>query len=215
MEFRETLVRAGKRLLEKKLTVETWGNLSLRDPAMGLVYITPSAMAYDRISPEDVVVMTLSGERVAGERKPTVETALHLGIYGARPEICAIVHTHPVQSLVFACLHEDIPPVIDEAAQSLGGTVRCAAYALPGTKALAQNALAALGKDGMACLLANHGAVCLGRDMDEAFRTAAVLEMTAEVYRMARTLGTPKPVSAENAAYLREFMLHRYFVQKD
>ncbi len=51
--------------------------------------------------------------------------------------------------------------------------------------------------------------------MDEAFRTAAVLEMTAEVYRMARTLGTPKPVSAENAAYLREFMLHRYFVQKD
>ena len=93
--------------------------------------------------------------------------------------------------------------------------MRCAAYALPGTKALAQNALAALGKDGMACLLANHGAVCLGRDMDEAFRTAAVLEMTAEVYRMARTLGTPKPVSAENAAYLREFMLHRYFVQKD
>ncbi len=138
MEFRETLVRAGKRLLEKKLTVGTWGNLSLRDPATGLVYITPSAMAYDRISPEDVVVMTLSGERVAGERKPTVETALHLGIYGARPEICAIVHTHPVQSLVFACLHEDIPPVIDEAAQSLGGTVRCAAYALPGTKALAQ-----------------------------------------------------------------------------
>ena len=210
MDYRADLVAAGKRMLQKGLTVETWGNLSLRDPGSGLVYLTPSAMPYDTITEEDVVVMDLDGKTVEGRRKPTVESGLHLSVYRARPGVNAIIHTNPIYSLVFAVQHRDIPPVIDEAAQALGGAVRCAKYALPGTEALARNTVEALGEGGMACLLANHGAVCLGRDMKQAFKTAAVLEMTAQVYQMALTTGAPQPISDGDVAYMRDFAEHHY-----
>jgi L-fuculose-phosphate aldolase len=81
-------------------------------------------MAYNTIVEDDVVVVRLSdGEVVEGHRKPTVEKDLHLGIYRSRPEIRAVIHTHPVYSQVFAVLHQSIPVIIDEAAQALGGEV--------------------------------------------------------------------------------------------
>ncbi len=215
MNYKAALVEAGKAMLQKGLTVETWGNLSLRDPETERVYLTPSAMPYEAITEEDVVVTGLHGELLEGRRKPTVEAGLHQAVYRARPEIQAVVHTHPVWSLVFAVLHWPIPPIIDEAAQVLGGAVRCAEYALPGTEALAQNAVSALGKEGMACLLANHGAVCLGADMAGAFKTAAVLEMTAQVYQLSLTaagrFGKPvMPLQKKDVNALRNFMLHHY-----
>jgi len=210
MNYRAELAAAGREMLRKGLTVETWGNLSLRDPASGLVYLTPSAMPYDAITEEDVVAVAPDGKLVEGWRKPTVEAGLHLAVYRARPGVNAIIHTHPIFSLVFAVQHRDIPPVIDEAAQVLGGAARCAAYALPGTEALARNAVEALGESGMACLLANHGAVCLGRDMEQAFKTAAVLEMTARVYQMALATGTPQAIRDGDVAYMRDFMEHHY-----
>lgn len=210
MNYKTELVKAGKEMLAKGLTVETWGNLSLRDPESNLVYLTPSAMPYDSITEEDVVVCDENGAVVEGKRKPTVEKDLHLLVYKNRPEIHAIIHTHPEDSLVFGVLHQDIPPVIDEGAQSLGGTVHCAKYALPGTEDLANNALEALGKKGMACLLANHGAICLGKDMKEAFKTGTVLEMEARIYQKALQIGKPQILSDENVAFMRDFMLHHY-----
>ena len=210
MNRKAELVAAGRKLLEKGLTVETWGNISLRDPDSGLIYLTPSAMAYDTITEEDVVVMDADGRVVEGFRKPTVEAEMHLSILRRRPEIHAVIHTHPIDSLVFGVLRRDIPPIIDEAAQALGGTVRTAEYALPGTPELARNAVAALGDRGMACLLANHGAVCLGRSMDQAFKTAAVLEMTARVYRMALAIGEPQLIGEEEVAWMKDFADRRY-----
>lgn len=210
MNYKAELVRAGKEMLNRHLTVETWGNLSLRDPEKGYVYLTPSAMPYDTITEEDVVVCDLDGNILEGSRKPTVEKDLHLLVYRNRPDINAIIHTHPEDSLVFGVLHQDIPAVIDEGAQSLGGTVHCAEYALPGTEQLAINTLKALGKDGMACLLANHGAICLGKDMKEAFKTGTVLEMEARIYLKALSVGKPVVLSDENVAYMRDFMLHHY-----
>lgn len=214
MNYRAALVEAGRAMLGKGLTVETWGNLSLLDPDTGRVYLTPSAMAYDTITEEDVVVTDQDGNVLEGHRKPTVEAGLHQAVYRARPDVGAILHTHPIWSLAFAVLHRDIPPIIDEAAQVLGGAVHCAPYALPGTEALAQNAVAALGKEGMACLLANHGAVCVGNDMAGAFKAASVLEMTAQVYHLALTAaftpGTVPALRKKDVEALRDFMLHHY-----
>lgn len=210
MNWKAQLIEAGRQMLGKGLTVETWGNLSLRDPDTGLIYLTPSAMPYDTIQESDVVVMTPDGAVAEGTRKPTVEAGMHLRILRARPEINAIIHTHPLYSLVFGVQHREIPPIIDEAAQVLGGTVRVADYALPGTEALAENAQKALGSRGMACLLANHGAVCLGRDMDQAFRVGTVLEMTAHIYQMALATGTPQIISGEHVAYMKDFMDNHY-----
>jgi len=210
MDYRRRLVEAGKQMLEKKLTVETWGNLSIRNPETGTIYVTPSAMAYNMIEPEDMVVLSPEGTVLFGQKKPTVEMQLHLTLYRARPEINAIVHTHPVQSQVFAVLRKPIPPIIDEAAQVLGGTVRVADYALPGTRELAENVRIAMEGRVRACLLANHGAVCVGESMEQAFKVCAVLEMTAEIYQKALVLGKPYVLSDRLVDEMWDFANHRY-----
>ena len=210
MDCRQRLIEAGKQMLEKKLTVETWGNLSLRDPDTGLVYLTPSAMAYHTIEPEDVAVVDLEGNLISGRRKPTIEMGLHLQLYRTRPEINAVIHTHPVQSQVFAVLRRPIPPIIDEAAQVLGGTVPVAQYALPGTKELAENVGVAMKGRVRACLMANHGAVCVGESMEQAFKVCAVLEMTAQIYQQALLLGEPHVLSDELVDEMWDFANNRY-----
>ena len=211
MNYKAELVAAGKQMLEKKLTVETWGNISLYDAESGLVYMTPSAMPYNTIVEDDVVVVRLSdGVIVEGHRKPTVEKDLHLGIYRARPEIRAVVHTHPIHSLIFGVNHMSIPAIIDEAAQILGGVVETADYALAGTMELAENTIKALGEEKMACILANHGSVCIGRNLAEAFKVCTVLEMTAEIYYKALMIGKPCIIDDEKVAFMRDYALNHY-----
>lgn len=188
MNEKTLLIESGKKLLHEGFTVETWGNISVRGED-GLVYITPSGMDYDTCTEDDIVVMTLDGTVVDGHRVPSIENGLHRAVYAARPDVNAIVHTHPIFSTVFSAMGENIPLIIDEAAQALGDEVRTAPYALPGTDELAQNCAAALGEKANACLLQSHGAVCVGRDMKSAFKTARVLEMTAEIYYRIRSVG--------------------------
>ena len=196
MDCKKLLIESGKRMLSAGLTVETWGNLSVRDPETGYIYMTPSGMPYDTITPSDIVVMDLDGNRIEGDRVPTFEWEMHLRIMRKRPDVFAIIHTHPIYSQIFGLLHEPIPPFIDEAAQTMNGTVETAEYAIPGTPELAENVVSALG-DKKACLMANHGAVCVGKNMEEAFRVGKVLEMTAQIYYMARCIGEPKSIPDE------------------
>lgn len=209
MNYKAFLVECGKKMLHSGLTVETWGNISVRDPETGYVYLTPSGMPYDTLVDDDIVVMDVDGNRIEGERKPTIEYGMHLGIMKRRSDVNAIIHTHPVYSQVFALLHEPIPPVIDEAAQILGGTVGVTEYALPGSPEMAQNAIETLG-DGAACLLANHGAVAAAKDMDGAFRVCTVLEMTAKIYYMARCIGNPEAISDDKVAFMKDFVANHY-----
>ncbi len=209
MNYKRFLIDACLRMIGSGLTVETWGNISVRDPETGYVYLTPSGMPYDTIVEDDIVVMDLDGNRIEGERKPTIEHAMHLGIMRNRPDVNAVVHTHPVYSQVFALLHENIPPVIDEAAQILGDEVRVTEYALPGSPEMAENAIKALGNDA-ACLLANHGAVAVGKDMDAAFRVCTILEMTSQIYYMARCIGEPKHIDADKVAFMKDFVANHY-----
>lgn len=209
MDYKKYLVECGKRMLNSGLTVGTWGNISARDPETGYIYLTPSGMQYDIIEPEDIVVMDKACRTVEGNRKPTIEYGMHVGIMNRRPDVNAVIHTHPIDSQVFACLHRDIPPVIDEAAQLLGGTVRCAKYALPGSDELAENIIEALGQDA-ACLMANHGAVCVAADMDAAFRVCTVLEMTSKIYYKALTIGQPVPIDEDKVLFMKDFVANHY-----
>lgn len=210
MDMREVLVEAGKKLSREGFTVETWGNISVRDDA-GLVYITPSGMDYETCTADDMVVMTIDKKIISGERRPSIETDLHLEVYKARPEVKAIVHTHPLASTVFSCMGESIPLIIDEAAQALGDEVKTAAYALPGTIELANNCVKALGKKSNACLLQSHGAVCISCDMKGAFKVAKVLEMTAEVYSRIRSMGGKYiTLSDENICAMQDYVACKY-----
>lgn len=211
MNYKKLIVESGLRMLNSGYTVETWGNISFRDKETNLVYLTPSGMDYTIVTQDDIVVCDLDGNVVEGTKKPTIETGLHLAIYKARPEVNAVVHTHPMYSMVFSCCGEDIPLVIDEAAQTLGGTVKTAEYALPGSPELAQNCVDALGTQSNACLLKSHGAVCVGEDMDNAFKVSKVLEVTAEIYQMIRAIGkTPYKISDENIAAMQDFVKNVY-----
>ncbi len=210
LKHKEQLVAAGLEMASSGLTVETWGNISLRDFDTGLVYLTPSAMDYSAITPADVVVCDGAGNVVDGHRKPTVEKDLHLMLYKARPEVGAIVHTHPIYSLIFGVLDRPIPPIIDEAAQILLDEIPVAPYGLAGSIELAQNCVDTFGKTKKAVVLKSHGTVCIGRDLKEAFRVARVTEMTAEVYYKACLLGTPAAIAPENLAAMKH-MMEAYF----
>ncbi len=209
--WKREVIDAGIRMLSEGITIGTWGNVTVRDPETGYVYLSPSGMPYRTLVEDDIVVVRLDGTRVEGERKPTIETEMHLAIYRARPECNAVIHTHPIYSTAFSAMGEDIPLLLDEAAQVLGDTVRTADYALPGTQELADNCVKALGDKAMACLLKSHGAVCLGKDLEQAFGNSTVLEATAQVYSIIRSMGGQfQPISPENIAFMQAFVKNSY-----
>lgn len=203
------LVESGIKMLNSGLTVGTWGNISIRDPHTGYVYLTPSAMDYDKIREDDIVVVSLDGALIEGDRKPTVESGLHLKIYQNRDDVNAVVHTHPIQSLVFSVLGREIPPITDEASQLIGSSVKVAKHAMPGSDELATNCVNTLGLSN-ACLLQSHGAVCVGEDISAAFNVCTVLEITAEVYRMALTIGDPITIPDKDIEAMRAFIKTKY-----
>jgi L-fuculose-phosphate aldolase len=168
-------------------------------------------MDYRSLTESDVVAVYADGSVAAGTRRPTTEKAMHLAFYAARPEVGAIIHTHPVYSTAFACMGEAIPLITDEAAQCLGDVCRVAEYALPGTPELAANCAAALDKRANCCLLRSHGAVCVGKSMDKAFTVSRVLEATAQIYQLIRSMrGSYIPISWDNIEKMRYFSEHLY-----
>jgi L-fuculose-phosphate aldolase len=192
---------------EKGLVVGTSGNVSqrFREPeGRELVAITPSGRQYDTMEAEDIVLVDMQGQRVEGELAPSIETMLHLGIYRARKKVCAVVHTHAVFGSAIAVTGKDIPCLLDDQVTLLGGEIKVAAYALPGSPELAKNVVAALGPRN-AVVLANHGTISVGRNLREAFNNCELLEKTARVYVLAMGLGTLMPMPADMAEAERAF----------
>ncbi len=177
-QARELVVESGLRLVREGLVARTWGNISVRADEDSF-FITPSGIAYERMRPEHIVRVFMTDLRHEGAVKPSSEKALHRAIYELKPTARAIIHTHQTAASSLSCAGKTLFTVSEEEKTTLGPSVRTAAYALPGTKKLARSAAAVIG-DGNAVLLASHGAVCVGRDMDEAFRVSQVLEDLCE-----------------------------------
>ncbi|MEA4854486.1 MAG: class II aldolase/adducin family protein [Christensenella sp.] len=211
MNYKRLIIDSGLKMANSGFTIETWGNISCRDPETQLVYLTPSGMLYDDIVEDDIVVAQLDGTIVEGKRKPTIETEMHLAIYKNRPDVNAVIHTHPMYSMVYATQGKSIPLIIDEAAQILSGECKCAEYALPGSHELAVNCVNALGKKANSCLLQSHGAVCVAQNMDGGFKVAKVLEVTAQILYMIEATGNkPLYLSDENINAMYDFARNQY-----
>ena len=142
--------------------------------------------------------------------RPSSELPLHLEIYKNFPEARAIVHTHSVYASALAVAHKDLPPVIEDLTQIVGGAVRCTEYTIAGTKLLGQKAVEAMQGGRSAALLANHGAVCWGRNLKEALATAMILEKAAQIYCVAHSFGTPFPLNEKTVNTLHDFYLNHY-----
>lgn len=208
IEIRQLVRDMGKKLLAAGLVLGTWGNVSARLDKKRMV-ITPSGMDYLKIEPEDMAVVDVETGEWSGPRKPSTEAPLHSLIYKARPEVGAVIHAHSVFASTVAACGKDIPAVLEEVAQVAGGPVRVARYALPGTKELACNAVEALeGRN--AVLLANHGVVAVGADLDEAFLVCQVVEKAAMVLIYGTLLGGVRLLPEGDVAELRRFFTEKY-----
>jgi L-fuculose-phosphate aldolase len=192
---RQALVDYGKQLLTSGLTSGTGGNLSLLEPQHRQVAITPSGIAYDRMTPEDIVIVDMAGDVIEGHRKPSSEAGFHITLYRKRADIRAVIHTHSVYATTLACLHWEIPAVHYLVGFS-GLKVPLAPYATFGSRELADN-LAETIADFNAVLMANHGLVAVGGDLPRAFATAEEIEFVARLYYQTRLAGTPKILPEE------------------
>ncbi|MGI6153089.1 MAG: class II aldolase/adducin family protein [Christensenellaceae bacterium] len=210
MDYKQLVIDAGNRMMGQSLTVSTWGNISARDPKTGLIYLTPSGMAYDSCTKDDIVVYDAEGNHVEGARKPTVELWMHIRTLQRRTDANAVIHTHALYSTVLGTLEMELPPVTEQFAQVLGEKIVPCRYALPGSMELADAVLEGLGETRLAALLVNHGAICIGKDMDYAFEVSMALEKAAQVYYMAKAIGEPKIVSDEHTAAMHSFFVNEY-----
>ncbi len=168
------------------LSVGTSGNLSVRTPQG--YFITPTGIPYIQLKEADIVEMDLKGNVIQGDLKPSSEWQFHQGIYQAREEINAIVHIHSDYATGIACTRQDIPAFHYMVAKAGGNSIRCAEYATFGSEALSENAVKAL-EDRRACLLANHGMIILGEDLDSAYKLAEEVENLAKQYCISKQLG--------------------------
>jgi len=208
-EVRKKVVKAGVMLIHSGMTIGTYGNISCRVDK-SCIAITPSGRDYEQLTPEDIVVTDLEGEKLGGTLLPSSELPLHLEIYKSFPEARAIVHTHSTYASALAVAHKDLPPVTEELAQIVGGAVCCTDYTIAGTKELGLKAVKAMEGGRSAALLANHGAVCWGRDLKEALTTAYILENAARIFCIAHSLGEPVSLNNKTVETLRDFYLNHY-----
>ncbi len=197
-ELKEELAAATRLFWEKGLSPgRDAGDVSLRDLETGLIYICPRPKPKVLRIPKWGVIKAAHMVAIDPEGKvvddsgllPTVEAPMHVAIYKARPDVNAIVHSHAVWSSAFAVTGKNIPLILAEQSLRLGGEVVCAAYGKVGSKEIAQNIVQALGKNKMAALMQNHGAVALGVTLEEAFIASDFLEKGAQVAILGGMLG--------------------------
>lgn len=190
MNYKKLLVAYGKKLLDKNLVAGTSGNLSLRGQA-DEIYITPSGMDYLEITEDDIVKINFMGEILEGVKKPSSEWMMHVEIYKNYPNYNAIVHTHSPIATAFAVSRKKIPLILIEMKPFLGGEIEVAPFKPSGSLELAKSLIPYLKKSN-SCLLANHGVVSCGKNIESAFLSAEYVEDAAKIYYYSLNIGEPK-----------------------
>lgn len=206
--LKNQVVTGGQRLLKEGLVARTWGNISIRVDDRYML-ITPSGRAYEELTSDDIVLVDYHTSRYEGSVKPSSEKELHCEIYRTRKRVNAVIHTHQINASTVAAAHREVPPILDDMAQIIGPSVRVAEYALPSTKKITKKTVKAL-KGRNAALMANHGAVCVGRDLDEAFVVCQVLEKACKAFIEAEFLGGAKSINRFEASLMHQIYLRKY-----
>ncbi len=190
-DLRREIIATSLFMNESGINQGTSGNISVRVDEGFL--ITPSGVPYDEMAPADIVTMGLDGSR-SGVRKPSSEWRFHRDILRAKPEVGAVVHLHAMFCTTLSILRREIPAVHYMIAAAGGATIPCVPYHTWGTQALADDIVAALA-DRQACLLANHGMVCVGATLKKAAWLAVEVETLAAQYWRALQVGEPHVLS--------------------
>lgn len=190
LEYRTEVWKYARKMYDAGFVTGSAGNISMRVPDEPERYvITPTSVPYEELAPEQVVVVDGEGDLVLDlDYGPSVETPMHIAIYKARPDVGAVIHSHAIYSTILAVLRKPIPAIVEELVVYVGDEVKVAEYASAGSDELARNAVKALGENS-AILLANHGNVCVGKNLLKAFNICALVEKSARIYVEALKLG--------------------------
>ncbi len=208
LELRNEIIAACLRLEHMGYIIGTYGNLSVR-VAGGLI-ITPSRMDYHSMTPIDLVRVTDSGQVVDSLRLPSSELEVHRHIYLRRADVGAVVHTHSLYATALSCLHDNIPVIVEEQSQVVGGEIRCTRYIPAGQhEELGEEVARTLGESN-GVLLANHGTVSCGRTLEEALFVCQVVERVSQMRMLTNATSEAIPIPAEYVRSERERWLFRY-----
>lgn len=199
---REAVIEVCRALAVRQLIAGQDGNVSVRITA-DRVLVTPAGFAKGTLDPDDLVEVSLAGEKLAGRNAASSELGLHLAAYRTRPDITAVVHAHPVTATAFTLVGETVPDGVLAELMLTVGAVGLAPYAQPGTDELGRS-VAPLFKTHEVVLLAHHGAVALGRSLQEAHFAMESLEHGARMIHLARQLGRVVTLDSAACDALRE-----------
>jgi len=214
MLAKETVIKAGKRLVESGLIARTWGNVSCRVDENSFV-ITPSGRSYESLTPDEIVLVNIDDLSYGGDVKPSSEKGIHAEAYKLRPEINFVIHTHQLNASALSFLGNDINTVPEESRAIIGTDIPVASYGLPGTGKLRKGVSAALARStSKAAIMAHHGAVCLGTDYDDAFKVASELEKVCAGY-LKNTFYNAMGVTAQTVEDIADYFSGVYAAQND
>ena len=199
--LRQQIIDTAQELAARGLSPGLSGNISARVDE-GLL-ITPSAMDYSDLLPDDIVLVPHDGDVPPGQRKPSNETPFHRAIFAAFPDAHAVLHCHSPKATALACLRKPIPAFHYMVAVAGGDDIRVADYFTPASHQLAEASVKAL-SGRKACLLANHGQVAFGASLAEGLALACEVETLAAMYLDALAAGEPQLLSAAEMAEVRE-----------
>jgi L-ribulose-5-phosphate 4-epimerase len=206
---RRKVIEIAQKAYHQNLLPLTMGNFSLRDEESGLICITPSGMEYASLNPKDMIIMDVDGTIIDGMKKPSTEWQMHCHVYNNRKDIFGIVHTHSEFATAWACCGLAIPVVVAELASHVGGPVTCAPYRPMGTEALAEIVVQHL-EDRYAVLMANHGVLCVGPDINAAFTNALMVEEGAKIAYYAKQIGQLNEIPESECIALKCIAAQKY-----
>lgn len=192
--MRKIIIEFGKQLYNKNLTVSTSGNISVKTPEG--IYITATGTILGDLEEKDIVLTDFDGNEIS-QGKASSEKMLHVEVYKNRPDVSAIIHTHPVNLTTFAVCHKPLnEPIMSENILYFED-IPLADYAMPSSKELAENTVKCLLNRDVA-IMANHGAIAIADSLNNAFLKMETAEYYAKVLLNTRILGNPQYLSPEN-----------------
>ena len=207
--LKKEVYRAHMKLWENRLVMWTSGNVSGRDPKTNLVVIKPSGVSYDKLLPDNLVVVDLNGNVIEGDLKPSVDMATHLYVYKHMPEIMSVIHTHSTYASAFAAIGKPIPVCLTAMADFFGRDIPVGELVLIGEEEIGKEIVRKIGNS-KAIIMKNHGPFTIGASVNEALQAAIFLEETAKVLIMSRILGEPQPIPESMVKILHKNYNEKY-----
>jgi L-fuculose-phosphate aldolase len=195
-EYKDRVLRMSQKLSEQGYfgtRSGSAGNVSILIEGEEAIAITPTRLSYDVMTAADVCVVDFDLKGIEGQLKPSIEAPMHVAAYQTRPDVSAVIHTHQIGASALSLISQPIPPLFDEVTLAIGNIVEVIPYALSGTRELHDMVASKLANRCHCYVMQNHGALCVGPDLDQTFTFVELLEKISTVY--VNALATGKPIS--------------------